>query len=329
MKNSVLLAATVLLWAQAGVAQKLSLDRPSATIDLKSREGASLVEGVWRFSDVEIVESRFPSAGPDGQPTGALHTTYDISPRAGAADFDDAAWQELDPESLELRRSGGQVCFAWFRINVTIPEKVGDTVVDGATVVLHVRVDDYAEVWVNGSLPKKLGQSGGSMVSGWNAPNRLVVAADAQPGQQIQLAIFGINGPISEVPSNYIWIREARLEFYNLPRAVAPQSVPFELTRFDSAIDEIVARGATVEKVAAGFDFTEGPVWIREGAYLLFSDPNANRIYKWHPSGQLSVFRENSGYAGADVAEYRQPGSNGLAVDNGGRLTICQHRKHP
>jgi gluconolactonase len=61
----------------------------------------------------------------------------------------------------------------------------------------------------------------------------------------------------------------------------------------------------------------------------LNSDPNANRIYKYTPdgadAGRLEVFRDPSGYAGADVSEYGQPGSNGLALDPKGRLTINQH----
>jgi len=69
-------------------------------------------------------------------------------------------------------------------------------------------------------------------------------------------------------------------------------------------------------------------VWIREGGYLLFSDPNANRIYKYETNGTLSVFKENSGYSGADVAEYGQPGSNGLTLDPQGRLTIDEHGNH-
>ena len=68
---------------------------------------------------------------------------------------------------------------------------------------------------------------------------------------------------------------------------------------------------------------------MRDGNYLLFSDPNANTIYKYEPQGndpgRLSVFRSPSGYAGADVAEYGQPGSNGLTLDPQGRLTINQH----
>jgi gluconolactonase len=67
--------------------------------------------------------------------------------------------------------------------------------------------------------------------------------------------------------------------------------------------------------LAEGFQFTEGPIWIRDDGHLLFSDPNANTIYKYAPDGQLSVFRTPSGYSGADIGEYGQPGSNGLTVD--------------
>src|ERR1051325_2832869 len=69
-----------------------------------------------------------------------------------------------------------------------------------------------------------------------------------------------------------------------------------------------------------------------DGGYLLFSDPNANTIYKYAPNGnaegKLEVFRTPSGYSGADIAEYGQPGSNGLTLDPQGRLTINQHGNH-
>jgi gluconolactonase len=79
-----------------------------------------------------------------------------------------------------------------------------------------------------------------------------------------------------------------------------------------------------IEKLAQGFLFTEGPVWHPDG-YLLFSDPNANTIYRWSPEGRVSVYRAKSGYKGADVGEYGQPGSNGLTLDAEGRLTINEH----
>jgi gluconolactonase len=99
--------------------------------------------------------------------------------------------------------------------------------------------------------------------------------------------------------------------------------------RLDPALDAIVPANPKIFKLAEGFQFTEGPVWSREGGYLLFSDPNANRIYAYEPKGgSLSLFRPNSGYEGADIAEYGQPGSNGLTFDRNGRLTIDQHGNH-
>src|SRR5205807_6171592 len=152
-----------------------------------------------------------------------------------------------------------------------------------------------------------------------------------QPGQKIQLAIFGINGPLSNPPTNYIWMREAKLEFYKggvAPVAVTPSEVNVEVIRTDPAIDAIVPPNPKIFKLAEGFKFTEGPIWVRDGGYLLFSDPNNNTIYKYTSDGQLSVFREKSGYRGADIAECGQPGSNGLTLDREGRLTINEHGNH-
>jgi len=102
------------------------------------------------------------------------------------------------------------------------------------------------------------------------------------------------------------------LDFYKVPE---PGENVGEVVRLAPALDAIVPSPPRLEKVAGGFLFTEGPVWVRDGGYLLFSDPNDNRIYRWTPDGELSVFRTKSGYTGADIAEYGQPGSNGLTLD--------------
>jgi len=105
------------------------------------------------------------------------------------------------------------------------------------------------------------------------------------------------------------------------------EEVPVEIVPADAgsrALDAIVPPGARLERVAGGFEFTEGPVWTRDGA-LLFSSPNTNTIYRWVPAGAVTVFRPKSGYAGADIGRYAQPGSNGLTFDPDGRLAICQH----
>jgi len=84
--------------------------------------------------------------------------------------------------------------------------------------------------------------------------------------------------------------------------------------RKDPAINEIVGPNLKIFKLAEGFQFTEGPIWVRDGGYLVFSDPNANTQYKFTKDGELSVFRHPSGYSGADIAEYGQPGSNGCVA---------------
>jgi gluconolactonase len=191
--------------------------------------------------------------------------------------------------------------------------------------VFEVALDDYAEIWVDGKLPRVLGQTGGPMVKGFNAPNRVVVGREVKPGQQFQLAVFGINGPLSSPPSNFIWIKSATLEFYKPGQVGRVRDAGGEVVRVDPALDAIVPANAKIEKLADGFLFTEGPIWVREGGYLLFSDPNANRIYRWAPDGQVSVYRTKSGFTGMDIGEYGQPGSNGLTLDKEGRLTICEH----
>ncbi|MGE5570382.1 MAG: SMP-30/gluconolactonase/LRE family protein [Rhodospirillales bacterium] len=96
-----------------------------------------------------------------------------------------------------------------------------------------------------------------------------------------------------------------------------------KILRVDPALDELIPRSAVIEKLVEGFAFSEGPVWTRE-KYLLFSDIPRNVIMKWSPGGQVSVFRERSGYDG--VAPPRsQFGSNGLTLDKQGRLIICEH----
>ncbi|HEX6435266.1 MAG TPA: SMP-30/gluconolactonase/LRE family protein [Gemmatimonadales bacterium] len=297
---------------------------PQAVVDLRTPEGAALVGASWRYSDVRIVNVAHREPGRDLRPTGAPNRTNDITPHAGAADFDDSSWEIVEPAALEHRRSHGKLAFNWYRTRITLPRRVGDFNVRGATVVLELVLDDYAEIWVDGQLPLVLGQTGGQLIKGFNAPNRVVLTRDARPGQQIQLAIFGVNGPISSPPVNFIWVRSATLDFFQGRTVGAPEIAGGNVVRLDPALDRIVSPDARIERLAGGFQFTEGPVWHPEG-YLLFSDPNANTIYRWSPEGSVSVFRTKSGYSGFDIRRYRQPGSNGLTLDRDGLLTINEH----
>ncbi len=301
--------------------------RPDAVIDLATRKGAELVKGQWRYSDTKIIEVDSRGVGPDLKPSGPPNKTYDYTPHAGTADFDDSKWEAIDPTTLDARRSTGKICFNWYRIALTVPEKIGSFDPTGSTVAFEIVIDDYSEIWVDGKLPRVLGQPGGPVIKGFNAPNRVVIGRDVKPGQRIQLAVFGANGPISYSPENFIWIKSATLDFYKAPKVGTEQKT--EILRADPALDEIVTPGTKIEKLAGGFLFTEGPVWVPRTAdsdgYLLFSDPNNNIIYRWTPDGQLSIYRTKSGYAGADIGEYGQPGSNGLTLDREGHLTINQH----
>lgn len=101
------------LLAVAGTVADTPTGAPLATIDLATQEGAQLVNGQWRYSDTKIIEVDFRGPGPDGQPTGAPLKTYDYSPHAGGADFDDSLWEVLDPLTLTQRRATGRICFNW------------------------------------------------------------------------------------------------------------------------------------------------------------------------------------------------------------------------
>jgi gluconolactonase len=314
--------APVRAWPQATVDVPAVL--PAAVVDLRTEAGVRLVQAEWRYSDVGIVSVEHRDPGLDLRASGAPNRTSDITPHAQAADFDDSKWEVVASAALEQRRSHGRLAFNWYRTRVTLPERVGDLDVQGSTVLLELVLDDYAEIWVDGKLPLVLGQTGGGAVKGFNAPNRVVLTTDARPGQQFQLAIFGINGPVSAPPANFIWVRSATLDFYPKGLLGGVTSAPAKIVRLSPDLDRIVPQGARLEKLAGGFQFIEGPIWHPDG-YLLFSDPNANTIYRWSPEGSVSVYRTKSGYTGLDIGRYHQPGSNGLTLDRDGRLTINEH----
>lgn len=297
--------------------------RPKAVLDLMTEAGAGLARATWRYRDAEIVSVEHRAVGPDLRPSGPPNRTFDIRPRAGTADFDDRSWEVVPPAELTRRRTNGRLAFGWYRVSVTIPDSIAGWSTRGSTVVFEVVVDDYAEVWVDGRLTPVLGQAGGQLIKGWNTPNRVVVTRDAVPGRTVDLAVFAANGPLSDPPVNYVWIRSATLDFH--PATPGPVGIEAKVARHQAEIDAIVPAGTRIEKLAGGFEFVEGPVWNPVEGFLLFSDPNANAIYRWTPDGQVSIWRTKSGYAGADIGRYRQPGSNGLALDPEGRVTIDQH----
>ncbi|MEO8414150.1 MAG: SMP-30/gluconolactonase/LRE family protein [Ginsengibacter sp.] len=86
---------------------------------------------------------------------------------------------------------------------------------------------------------------------------------------------------------------------------------------------KILDSSASLEVIAKGFKWTEGPVYIADGDYLLFSDIPHNKIYKWKEGEDTSTYLTPSGYTG-DVPKEKEPGSNGLLLNKSGELVLMQ-----
>ena len=101
-----------------------------------------------------------------------------------------------------------------------------------------------------------------------------------------------------------------------------PREAVGRIERNAPALDALIAPDARIEKLADGFQWSEGPVWIRDGGYLLLSDVPANKMYRWSERDGLSVFLDPSGAAGSG---FREPGSNGLIRGPGNSIFVADH----
>lgn len=182
---------------------------PLHSVDLMTEAGSSAFGAVWRGKEAKIVEV---PALTDSMPE--FKTTYDIDPHAEERGFDDSAWSAIPATELGAKRGGGQISFFWFRTRLVIPPNALGLDTAGALAVLRVNVDDYAEIWVNGEMPRAAGRPTPGGIQGFNMPNRLVLATQVTPGDMFEIAVFAINGPISAAPLNFLWFREAKVEFY-------------------------------------------------------------------------------------------------------------------
>ena len=116
----------------------------------------------------------------------------------------------------------------------------------------------------------------------------------------------------------------------------APSPQPFSITRTDPALDTIIARNSRAELLSDRFGITEGPVWMRSGGkgFLLVSDLTANVIYKIAADKKVSVFLDQAGYSGDDIANAGTQSRSGrmhvlmigpscTGIDLEGRLLWC------
>ena len=130
----------------------------------------------WKAKEAKLVEC---PALADSMPE--FRTTYDIDPHAELLGFDDSAWPEVAATELGAKRGGGMVSFFWFRATLTIPASAAGFATAGAKTVLTVNVDDYAEVWVDGVMPRAAGRPSPAAIQGFNMPNRLVLRDTVAP----------------------------------------------------------------------------------------------------------------------------------------------------
>lgn len=104
----------------------------------------------------------------------------------------------------------------------------------------------------------------------------------------------------------------------------AAESSALKLERLDPALDSLIDSNQKLEKLATGFKWTEGPVWISAG-YLLFAEIPSNSIRKYAAGKDTTIFMQPSGYKQSAPYGGPEPGSNGMTLDPRGRLTVAGH----
>lgn len=113
----------------------------------------------------------------------------------------------------------------------------------------------------------------------------------------------------------------------NQEKTAEPDALPKtigKIERMSPELDAIIAPDATIELLGEGFTWSEGPVWVPNGGYLLFSDVPENKIFKWKEGEGMSLYLSPSG-ATDDKTDSPERGSNGLTLDASGNLFMCQH----
>ena len=98
-----------------------------------------------------------------------------------------------------------------------------------------------------------------------------------------------------------------------------------EVIKLDASLDNLIAPDAKIEILASGFDWSEGPVWVDEINGLLFCDIPPNKIHIWKEGDtEAAVYLTPSGYT-SDIERGGEVGSNGLIINQDGKLVLCQH----
>ncbi|HVS35434.1 MAG TPA: SMP-30/gluconolactonase/LRE family protein [Gemmataceae bacterium] len=97
-----------------------------------------------------------------------------------------------------------------------------------------------------------------------------------------------------------------------------------KIERMDPALDKLLAQDAYLQDLAEGWDWAEGPLWIKDGGFLICSDIPKNSIIKWSDADGKSVFLHPSG-SEKDQPDLRESGSNGLVMAPDGQAVLMEH----
>lgn len=95
------------------------------------------------------------------------------------------------------------------------------------------------------------------------------------------------------------------------------------IIRLDPGLDRLISASAEVETLSRDHRWTEGPLWVPTGNYLLFSDVPGNVIYRWSRAGGVTPFLSPSGLQDRVPPGIREAGANGLALDRQGHLLLA------
>ena len=166
---------------------------PRIALDLNKSEDLRKVNAVWRVATGLV----------PGEPNEGLTAQLLASP-ARLADFDDSGWQER----ADIRESiSVGFTFAWYRITVGVPEKIGGIALAGSRLWFETNIDNYGEIWVDGKIDRATG-----VIVGINAQQRVEVSDKVEPRAKHVIACLLANGPLAE-PRGGVYMRYATLAF--------------------------------------------------------------------------------------------------------------------
>jgi len=166
---------------------------PRIALDLNKVEDRREIKSEWRVATGLV----------PGEPNEGLTARLRASP-ARLADHDDSGWKVCG----NIRESLSEgFTFAWYRIAITVPERIGAVPLAGSRVWFETNIDNYGEIWVNGQIDRSTG-----VIVGLNAQHRVEVSGSAAPGARHVIACLVVNGPLAE-PRGGIFMRYATLAF--------------------------------------------------------------------------------------------------------------------